>query len=48
MPSTSTTTIFPPRVIGRVVKIPYGEKECLSKVLRIVGDGVIDGEPRAF
>lgn len=40
--------VLPPKVIGKVVKILYGEKDRPSKAMRIVGDGVMGGEPRAF
>ena len=42
------TTVFPTRVIGRVVKIPNGENDLPSNVVRIVGYGVMGGEPRDF
>ena len=48
MTSTSTTMVFPPRVIGRAVKISYGENDLSSNVVRMVGDGVMGGESRAF
>lgn len=41
-------TVFPPKVIGKVVKIPYKEKDHPSKAMRMVSDGVMGGEPRAF
>ena len=48
MTSTLMVTVFPPRVIGKAVKILYGEKDRPSKAVRMVGDGVMGGEPRAF
>ena len=48
MSSTSTATVFPPRMIGRVVKISYGENDLPSNVVRMVGNGVMGGEPRYF
>ena len=48
MTSTSMTTVFPPRVIGRAVKILYGENDLPSNVVRMVGDGMMGGELRAF
>ena len=48
MISTSMTTIFPPRVIGKDVKIPYDENDLPSNVVRMVGDGVMGGDLRAF
>ena len=48
MTSTSMTTILPPRVIGRVVKIPYDENDLLSNDVRMVGNGVMGGESRSF
>ena len=48
MISTSTMTILSPRVIGRAVKIPYGENDLPLNVVRMVGDGVIGGESRPF
>lgn len=35
-------------VIYKAVKIMYGEKDNLLKDMRMVGDGVMGGEPRAF
>ena len=46
--STSMTIVLPPKVIGKAIKIPYGEKDCPSKVVSIVGDGMMGGVPRAF
>jgi hypothetical protein len=48
MTSTSTMMIFPPKVIGRAVKILYGENDRPSNVVRMVGDGVMGGYPRSF
>ena len=48
MISTSTMTVFPPRVIGRVVKISYGENDLRSNAVGMVGEEVMGGEPRAF
>ena len=48
MISTSMTTVFPARVIGMAVKILYGKNDLPSNVVRMVGDGVMGGEPRAF
>ena len=48
MTSTSTATVLPPKVIGRAVKIPYGEKDHPSNAMRMVGDGVMGGESREF
>lgn len=48
MTSTSIVTIFPSKVIGKAMKIPYNEKYHPSKAVRIVVDGVMGGEPRAF
>jgi len=48
MTSTSIAKVLPPNVIGMVVKISYGEKDHPSKNVRIVGDGVMGGESRAF
>lgn len=47
MTSTSMAMVLAPKVIGRVVKIPYGEKDCPSNTVRMVGDGVMGGQPRA-
>lgn len=35
-------------MIGKAVKIPYGKKDRPSKDVRMVGDGVMGGEPRDF
>lgn len=48
MISTSTATVLPPRMIGRVVKILYDDNDLPSNVVRMVGDGVMGGELRAF
>lgn len=48
MNSTSTMTVLPPRLIGRAVKISYGENDHPSNVMRMVGDGVMGGESRSF
>lgn len=40
--------ILPPIVIGKEVKIPYEENDHPSKDVRMVGDDVMDGEPRAL
>ena len=48
MTSTSMATVLPSRVIGRVVKIPYGENDLSSNVVMMVGDGVMGVEPRDF
>ena len=48
MTSTSTMTILAPRLIGRDLKIVYGENDIPSNVVRIVGDGVMGEELRAF
>ena len=41
-------TILTPKVIGKEIKISYGEKDHPSKTVRMVGDGVMGGEPRYF
>jgi hypothetical protein len=41
-------TVLPPKVIGRAVEILYSEKDRPSNAMRIVGDGVMGGESRAF
>ena len=46
--STSMVTIFPPKVIGKVVEILSGDKDHPSKYVRMVGNGVTGGEPRDF
>ena len=43
MTSTSTMMVLPPRVIGRDVKITYGENDLPSYAMRMVGDGVMGG-----
>ena len=48
MTSNSMVTGFPPKVIGKAVRIPYREKDHPSKVVRMVDDGVMGGEPRDF
>ena len=48
MTSTSTTTVFPFRVIGRAIKIPCSENDLPSNVVRMVGDGVIGEGLRDF
>ena len=48
MTSTSMMMVLPPRVIGRALKILYGENDLPSNAMRMVGDGVMGGEPRAF
>ena len=48
MTSTSTMMVFPPKVIGRAVKILYGENDHPLNVMRMVDDGVMGGYPRAF
>ena len=40
--------VFPPGVIGRAVKILYGENDLSLNVVRMVGDGVMGGEPRTL
>ena len=48
MTSTPMAMVFPPRVICRAMKIVYSENDLSSNVVRIVHDGVMGGEPRAF
>ena len=48
MTSTSILTVLPPKVIGKAVQIPYVETDHPSKFVRIVGDGVMGRESRAF
>ena len=40
--------VFPPKVIGKAIKIPYGKKDHPLKAMRMVSDGVMGGERRAF
>lgn len=48
MTSTSIEILLTPKVIGKEMKIMYGEKYHPSKAVRIVGDGMMGGEPRSF
>jgi hypothetical protein len=48
MTSTSTFTVLPPSIIGKVGTIPCGLKTCPSKAFSIDYDGTISGEPRPF
>lgn len=48
MTLTSTVTVFPPKVIGRAMKIIYGEKGRLSNAVRMVGNRVMGGDTRTF
>lgn len=40
-------TIFPVKVIGKAVKIPYAEKDRPTNAMRMVGDGVMGGDLRS-
>lgn len=48
MTSTSMVEFLPPKVIRKVEKITYREKDRPLKNDRMVGDGVMGGDPRAF
>ena len=45
--STSTVTVFPTKVMGKLARYPFGIKVCLSKDLREFDGRDRFGEPRA-